>query len=452
MTKVGYRPWEILHLDLSQPLPDLPGYPDWEGVLLFLWWHQIPLGELEIPASQLPIAAHPLLQRILPVITPTIGSHLLDHGFQGPLPGTFGYRYRDTAPDFSALMALHHPLSQLQAHWATATQETVSVIICTRDRPEPLARCLRSLQSLRTQPHEIVVVDNAPRSDATQNLMAQWPDVRYVREPRPGLSIARNTGIHAATGDLIAFTDDDVEVHPCWVEQLRPAFRDPAVMAMTGLILPAKLETEAEQVFQGSSTGFGWGYRPLTFGPQFFEEMKPLGVPVWRIGAGANMAFRRQIFDQVGGFDERLGAGASGCSEDSEFWYRILAAGWSCRYEPMAVVYHHHRADLTSLNQQMLGYMRGHVTALLIQAENHGHWGNIRRLAIALPRYYTRRFLAGCFYRFQGRYRTVFTEIRGCLEGVGYYLRHRQVPGSLSPSLPVPSPSLSVPSRSTSQS
>jgi GT2 family glycosyltransferase len=309
---------------------------------------------------------------------------------------------------------------------AAACQDTVSVIICTRDRPDQLAHCLRSLQTLVTPPQEIIVVDNAPSSDATQTLVAQYPQVHYVHEPRPGLSVARNAGLRVATGDLIAFTDDDVEVHAHWLEQLRPAFRDPAVMAVTGLIIPAKLDTEAEQVFQRGSTGFGWGYRPLVFDHRFFAEMKPLGVPVWRIGAGANMAFRRSIFAEVGGFDPRLGAGASGCSEDSELWYRLLAAGWSCRYEPTAVVYHHHRADLSSLNQQMHAYMRGHAVALLVQAENPGHWGNIRRLAIALPRYYGRRLVGGCIHRFQGSYSTVLPEIRGLISGVGFYLRHRQ--------------------------
>src|SRR5438034_287760 len=76
------------------------------------------------------------------------------------------------------------------------------------------------------------------------------------------------------------------------------------------------------------------------------------GVPVWRIGCGANMAFRRAAFAKVGLFDTRLGAGASGCSEDSELWYRLLATGGVCHYEPSAVVYHYHRSDWSSLRRQ----------------------------------------------------------------------------------------------------
>src|SRR4029453_17415253 len=103
-------------------------------------------------------------------------------------------------------------------------------------------------------------------------------------------------------------------------------------MALTGLILPSALDTPAQQAFQGDVVGWGWGYRSIDFDSAFFEATKHLGVPVWRVGAGANMAFRREAFDRVGLFDERLGAGASGCSEDSEVWYRLLAEGHRCRY------------------------------------------------------------------------------------------------------------------------
>lgn len=419
--------WKILHLELSQAIPELRAEPAYQGILVVLWWHRIPLGNLEISAQQLPMPATQLAHLALQQITPAVGSHLLDQGFQAPLPGAFGWWLQadDLVPKFSALMALQ-PLSELRQRLsASPHQQTISVIVCTRNRPEQLARCLRSLRQLSRPPHEILVVDNAPSSDATYQLVAQIPEVRYIQEPRPGLSIARNTGICHSTGDLVAFTDDDVEVHPDWLEHSQRGFSDPQVMVVTGLIIPAELETEAQQIFQQGSTGFGWGYRPLIFGASFFEEMKPYGVPVWRIGAGANMAFRRQAFEQVGNFDQRLGAGASGCSEDSEMWYRILAEGWRCRYEPTAVVYHYHRATLTQLKQQMYAYMRGHVTALLIQAMRYQHWGNLRRLLIALPRYYTGLLIRGLFHGFKGRYSTVIAEVLGCLSGIGFYFQNR---------------------------
>ena len=138
------------------------------------------------------------------------------------------------------------------------------------------------------------------------------------------------------------------------------------------------------------------------------------------------MALRRRAFELVGDFDERLGAGAAGCSEDSEFWYRLLAEGWLCRYEPTAVVYHYHRSDLNNLKQQAYQYMRGHVAALLVQFSKYGHWSNLRRLFVALPRYCGRQFLRGLIKGFkQNRSSTFFAETSGCLSGVKFYLQNR---------------------------
>lgn len=421
--------WKIHHFDLSQAVPALEPLRFQKGLYAVFWWQQIPLGHLEITASQLPLSPHQLVNRLLPVITPTVGSYVLKQGFAAPLPGAFGnwIQPQGQIPSCAEIAAVAQPLiylqKQQQAAVATQAQQSISLIICTHNRPKQLAHCLRSLNSLASQPNEIIVVDNAPSSEATRSLVAQFPNIRYILEAKVGLSVARNTGLRAATGDLIAFTDDDVAVHPHWINGIRAAFAQPNVMAMTGLILPAKLDSEPEEVFQRGTTGFGWGYRPLSFDRLFFEEMKPFGVPVWRIGAGANMAFRRDVFTQLGGFDERLGAGASGCSEDSELWYRILAAGWCCQYEPSAVVFHHHREDFTSLNQQMYAYMRGHTVALWIQAVRHRHWGNLRRIFIALPRYYIRQLFLGLVFQFRGKYRTTLSEIRGYLSGTAFYIR-----------------------------
>ncbi len=417
-------PWKVMHLELSEGIPALPLAPDYEGLYVVFWWHSIPLGHQEISAAQLPMPATQLTNLVLQTIAPVVGDRLLEHGFKAPPSWLVGSDNlsRDTPPDFHALMALEQPLAKLRERLSHPADGSVSVVVCTRDRPEQLAQCLRSLQNLSQAPHQILVVDNAPRTDATRQLVAQMPDIQYVLEPRPGLSVARNTGISHSTGDIIAFTDDDVVVHPEWITRLQQSFHHPKVLAVTGLVLPAELETEAQLIFQrGSGNGVGWGYRARTFNSQFFEEMKPHGVPVWYIGAGANMAFQRKAFELVGNFDERLGAGASGCSEDSEFWYRVLAEGWVCRYEPTAVVYHYHRGDLDSLRQQMYQYMRGHVAALLVQFATYKHWGNLYRLFVALPKYYIRWFLDGLLNRFKLFDRTLLTQVLGCLSGVKFY-------------------------------
>ena len=417
-------PWKVLHLELNEGIPALPLAPEYEGLFVVFWWHSIPLGHQEISAAQLPMPATQVANLVLQTITPIVGCYLLEQGFKGDLPVVAVNTSRNMFPDFHALMALEQPLDKLRERWTQPVGVSVSVVVCTRNRLEQLAQCLRSLQNLSQPPHEIIVVDNAPSSDTTRLLIAQMPGIQYVLEPRPGLSVARNRGIRHSTGDIIAFTDDDVIVHPDWITRLQQSFHHPKVMAATGLVLPAELETEAQLIFEKGLEGFSQGYLPLIFDTQFFEQSQHQGVPVWDIGAGANMAFRRKAFELVGDFDERLGAGASGCSEDSELWYRLLAEGWLCRYEPTAVVFHYHRSDLDSLKQQMYQYMRGHVAALLIQFARYKHWGNLHRLFVTLPIYYTGRFLFGLCKGFNFFNKTLLTEVVGCFSGVKFYLQN----------------------------
>jgi SAM-dependent methyltransferase len=189
---------------------------------------------------------------------------------------------------------------------------------------------------------------------------------------------------------------------------------------MTGLVLAAQLETWSQVRFEFDFGGFNRGFRPITFDSFFFNSTLSRGVPVWRIGAGANMAFRRDVFSRVGLFDERLGAGVSGCSEDSEFWYRMLAAGMSIVYEPRAAIWHLHRVDRAAFRNQMRQYMRGHVTALLVQFEKHGHFGNIWRLVAALPYHYCKQLAR---MPFKGGLTLLFSELLGCASGFITYFR-----------------------------
>jgi GT2 family glycosyltransferase len=422
----SFKPWQVLHLELRNGVSELLVNDDYQGVYLVLFWADIPLGHLELQMAQLPSVSQ-LTNLILQAITPAIGCHLLKTGFQGELPIVSTHSLPTLPPSFADLVAIEKPLTRLQAQVdSSPTKSSVSVIVCTRDRPDALKECLRSLQLLNPPPLEILVVDNAPRSDATYQIVSQMPNIRYVKEPQAGLSAARNRGIRESNGSILAFTDDDVVVHPHWTARLQQAFCEDHIMAVTGLVLPTQLETESQFTFEKGFGGFGQGYRTKVFDSLFFEAMKGRGVPVWKIGAGANMAFRRSVFEQVGEFDHRLGAGRSGCSEDSELWYRILAEGGYCQYEPKAAVFHTHRGDLASLKQQMYLYMRGHVAALLIQFERYQHWGNIRRLGVAMPRYYLKRTLARILKRNQPPTEILIAEIRGCFAGIYFYLQHRQ--------------------------
>jgi GT2 family glycosyltransferase len=376
-------PWQIRHVDLSGEDPEVGPSPC--RLFIVFWWRALPLGVRMYLPEQLPLDRSALAALAAELAASQIAARLPQLG--GPARATYDGKpfFRVNAASLQVSGDLLAQLEALAEPSADSARE-LSVVICTRDRSEALQRCLASLSAQHCPPGQILVVDNSQHRTA-ESVVEAFPGVDYVHEARPGLSVARNTGVLASRGALIAFTDDDVEVTPSWSAEIVRAF-DPDVEAVTGLVLPGRLDTPAQCYFQFRMGGFGVACIPLLFDRRFFDETRRTGSQVWRIGAGANMAFRRSAFDRVGLFDERLGAGASGCSEDSELWYRLLASGGACRFEPRAVVVHHHREQWSELRRQVRAYMKGHVSALFVQAARHRHYGNIRRVFLQLPLYF----------------------------------------------------------------
>lgn len=298
----------------------------------------------------------------------------------------------------------------------------VSIVICTRDRADHLRACLSRLASQTVRPTEVIVVDNASIDPSIRSI-AEAAGARYLLEKRPGLDFARNAGAREAAGQIVAYTDDDVLLDPAWVEATINAFRTSDADCITGRVLPFELETEAQRLFE-AHWSFQRGGAPIDFGPDQFSWQKPF--PAWSIGAGASMAFRRDVFARFGWFDEALGAGAAGCGDDSEFWYRIVASGGRCRYDPSILAHHVHRREMAALSRQIEAYMRGHVAALRIQAQRFPGKGNLRRAYVQLPKWYLRRFLRRVRRGPAGETRFLLEEVRGYLAGLVYPIGPRR--------------------------
>ncbi|WP_374469562.1 glycosyltransferase family 2 protein [Phenylobacterium sp.] len=414
------EPWDILHLDIADGLAEVAQRE--RGVLLVLWWRTLPLGTKALLPAETPLAGDQLLALAAQLVADQAAAR--GAGLASPpRAGVDGQARSALTLDEAAALPVLDALEAAAAP-AAADARPLSVVVCTRRRPDMLSACLASLARQASAPGQVVVVDNDPAASARPVAYGR-AGVTYVHEPRPGLSIARNAGLDAADGEFIAFTDDDVELHPTWTAEIRRAFSRPEVDAVTGLVLPARLETAAQRAFELHLGGFTSRFTPLLFDGGFLQETWEMGPQVWRIGAGANMAFRRASLAGLGGFDERLGAGASGCSEDSEFWYRILAAGGRCLYEPRAVVFHHHRRDWRGLRQQYRAYMKGHVAALVVQADRYGAPGDLRRIRRQLPVYFARTGLSAIQTLDGWRLRLLMEEVIGWGLGLQYLLRPR---------------------------
>lgn len=261
---------------------------------------------------------------------------------------------------------LEWPLIQhglAQENRAIPVNPPISVVVCTRNRPVLLERCLAGISALEYAEYEVIVIDNAPADDATRAVVEGFP-ARYVREDRPGLDWARNRGVAEARYDIIAFTDDDAVVDPAWLTGFAAAFANPAVMAVTGLVTPMEMDAPSQVLFEHVYGGMGKGFTGRLF---HRDQMRPSQlIAIYSVGVGANMAFRRTVFDQLGGFDTALDVGtpASGAG-DLDMFHRVVAAGMPLWYEPRALVWHQHRREMAELKRQLFNDGRSFGVYLL---------------------------------------------------------------------------------------
>lgn len=229
----------------------------------------------------------------------------------------------------------------------------VSLLVCTRNRaaalPALLASITRAVDHSAARAIEVVVVDNGSH-DATGDLLQTWAraqrcPVRLLSEDRPGLARARNRGLAAVRGAIVAMTDDDCVLHEDYFEGLARCFAEAGGSAIVGgrilpgnaRDLPVTLKLEDH---------------PMIASPDAF----PGGFVM-----GANLAMTADVISRVGSFDERFGAGAPFvAAEDTDFLFRALGLNIPLRYDPRFVVDHHHgRRDIADETRLLAGYSFG---------------------------------------------------------------------------------------------
>jgi GT2 family glycosyltransferase len=237
--------------------------------------------------------------------------------------------------------------------------EAVTVVLCTRDRAKLLEGAVAAIQAALRPGDELVVVDSAS-VDPQAVAPAREARARVVRAERPGLSRARNLGVAAAATPLVAFTDDDCRPAPDWIERLVAGFEDPGVGFVTGRV-------DADRT----------GRMAVSCMVDPEPRRLRLGDDPFALGVGANMAVRAEAAAHVGGFDERLGAGAPlRAGEDVDLWWRLLHAGWEGRYRPDARVSHVQWRDDGAALRLSYGYGlgAGALAAKAVRARQPGGW------------------------------------------------------------------------------
>jgi GT2 family glycosyltransferase len=240
-------------------------------------------------------------------------------------------------------------------------------VVTTCAASDELVRTLDGLRAQSLRPAEILLVDNRPATSRVAEMLVDWciDDVRLITVPEPGLSRARNAGLAAATGEIVAFTDDDVVVDRRWAEWLLDAFVDENVACVTGLVLPWELRTPAQALFEQFG-GFGKGFRRRRFdlaADRDPSSLYPYAAGVF--GTGANGAFRAGALRAAGGFDVCLGTGSPARGgEDLDVHLTLIQRGYAIVYEPGALIRHSHHADMAALRKQIFDYGAG-LSAML---------------------------------------------------------------------------------------
>ena len=379
----GFLPTRVIELELTERLPKLDYDGHYGRAWILVRLRSEPIGVCVVTLPRTGVTADALADTIWRELNQVIGARFAAAGL--PAPNGLTGAGLDIAMPVGAW-----PYQRRRAE-VLANAPFISVVICTRDRVEQIKHCLDRLTKQNYPRYEVVVVDNAPKTDALRQVVesaqtGSGTPFRYCVEPRPGLSWARNAGIAAAKSDIIAFLDDDDEPDADWLTWIAGGFaRSAKVGCVSGIVMPAKLDNAVENLFEeigGHSKGRG-------FAAEVFTK-NGAQSPLWPLppfGVGANMAFRRETLTAIGGFDTALGAGTpTGGGEDTLAITMVMLTGYEMVYEPIALMWHHHRQDMASLNKQLHGYSIGLTAfyAALLRQRPSALFGLIKLLPMAV--------------------------------------------------------------------
>lgn len=197
------------------------------------------------------------------------------------------------------------------------------------------------------------MVDNNSKGDATRSISEAF-SATYVKEIKPGTSAARNRALYAASGEILAFTDDDCEVNAGWIAAIAEGFRDPTVVCVTGRAESPAGANWVQRQFESYS-------RLFCRQSSFLLDAQIVGDSFSKAFAGvaANMACRREVLRKLGGFPEALGS-----SEEDYIFFKLVHAGYRIRYDRKSLVFQHHRARLGRHLSRFRDYGRDEIRVI----------------------------------------------------------------------------------------
>lgn len=239
-----------------------------------------------------------------------------------------------------------------------AAKPRISVVVCTRNGSATLTGCLASLAQLRYPNHEVVLIDDGSTHDIAAIALG-FPQVRYQRQEHAGLSVARNLGASLATGEIIAYTDDDCLVDEDWLTYLAQAFDDPAWVAAGGPNIPPPPRNPVEAVVAAA---------PGSPAHVLLNDSEAEHLP------GCNIAVRKEALQGIGGFQPVF----TTAGDDVDICWRLRTAGGKLRFVPGAMVWHHRRFSVRAYLRQQHGYGKAEALLMKEHPQRFGPLGGAR--------------------------------------------------------------------------
>jgi GT2 family glycosyltransferase/membrane protein implicated in regulation of membrane protease activity len=212
-----------------------------------------------------------------------------------------------------------------------------SVVVCSYNGAATIGACCEALAALDYPDYEVIVVDDGS-SDATATIAAEY-GFRVIRTDNRGLSSARNTGWQHATGEIVAYTDDDAAPDPDWLRHLARSMRDGAHAGVGGPNVPPPDDPRTARCVSRA---------PGNPTHVLLSDREAEHIP------GCNCAFRRSALEAVDGFDPRFRV----AGDDVDVCWRIRERGWTLGFSPAAMVWHRRRASIAAYLRQQRGYGR----------------------------------------------------------------------------------------------
>jgi GT2 family glycosyltransferase len=233
----------------------------------------------------------------------------------------------------------------------------ISVVVCSYNGARTIADCLEELAQLDYPDYEVIVIDDGSR-DATASI-AQGFECRVIRTPNRGLASARNTGLAAASGEIIAYIDDDAFPDSHWLRYLAATFMSTSHAGVGGPNLAPPGDGPTAECVARAPGG------PVHV---LVSDREAEHIP------GCNMAFRKTCLDAIGGFDPQFRA----AGDDVDVCWQLQGRGWTLGFHPAAVVWHHRRNSVRAYWKQQIGYGRAEALLERKWPEKYNGPGHVR--------------------------------------------------------------------------